>query len=101
MLNDNSDILFDIAHDPEVWKATFCTENGMRKALENRGEGFNIKRRPYATEETKKAFIERFKRDGFEAPVCCKLLSPTFMERHCNLPKKKKKVSESLPLVRC
>lgn len=47
----------------------------MRKALENRGEGFDIKRRPYATEEAKKAFIERFKRDGFEAPVCCKLLS--------------------------
>lgn len=76
MLNDNSDILFDIAHSPEVWKATFCTEDGMRKALENRGEGFDIKRRPYATEEIKKAFIERFKRDGFEAPVCCKLLPP-------------------------
>lgn len=76
MLNNNSDILFDIAHSPEVWKATFCTENGMRKALENRGEGFDIKRRPYATEEIKKAFIERYKRDGFEAPVCCKLAPP-------------------------
>lgn len=60
----------------------------MRKALENRGEGFDIKRRPYATEEAKKAFIERFKRDGFEAPVCCKLLSSTSTERHCNPPKK-------------
>ena len=75
-MNENSDILFDILHAPESWKDTFCTENGMRKALENRGEGFNIKRLPYATEEAKKAFIERFKRDGFEAPTCCKLLSP-------------------------
>lgn len=71
----------------------------MRKALENRGEGFNIKRRPYATEEAKKAFIERFKRDGFEAPVCCKLLSSTSTERHCNTPKKS--VAESVLLVRC
>lgn len=70
VLNENSDILFDIAHCPEVWKATFCTKDGMRKALENRGEGFDIKRHAYATEETKKAFIERFKRDGFEGPVC-------------------------------
>lgn len=90
MLNDNSDILFDIAHDPEVWKATFCTENGMRKALENRGEGFNIKRRPYATEEAKKAFIERFKRDGFEAPVCCKLISSIFTERQGQSTKEKR-----------
>ncbi|KAJ0116161.1 hypothetical protein N8I77_008665 [Diaporthe amygdali] len=70
VLNENPDILFDIAHAPESWMATFCTENGMRKALENRGEGFDIKRRAYATEETKKAFIERFKRDGFDGPVC-------------------------------
>lgn len=76
-MNENSDILFDIAHSPDSWKATFCTENGMRKALENRGEGFDIKRLPYATEEAKKAFVERFKRDGFEGPVCCELLSST------------------------
>lgn len=75
-MNENSDILFDILHAPASWKDTFCTENGMRKALENRGEGFDIKRRPYATEEDKKAFIERFKRDGFEGPVCCELFSP-------------------------
>lgn len=99
VLNENSDILFDIAHCPEVWKATFCTKDGMRKALENRGEGFDIKRRPYATEEIKKAFLERFKRDGFDAPVCCELLSSTFQGRHCNLPKKV--VAESVPLVRC
>jgi soluble epoxide hydrolase / lipid-phosphate phosphatase len=76
-MKENSDVLFDILHAPDSWKDTFCTEGGMRKALENRGEGFNIKRLPYATEEAKKAFIERFKRDGFEAPTCCELLSPT------------------------
>lgn len=87
MLNENADILFDIAHCPEAWKATFCTEDGMRKALENRGEGFDIKRHAYATEEIKKAFLERFKRDGFEGPVCCKLLSSTSKALHCNLSK--------------
>lgn len=75
-MNENSDILFDILHAPASWKDTFCAENGMRKALENRGEGFDIRRRQYATEEAKKAFIERFKRDGFEGPVCCELLFP-------------------------
>lgn len=88
LLNDNSDILFDIAHSPEVWKATFCTEDGMRNALKNRGEGFEIKRHAYATEETKKAFIERFKRDGFEAPVCCELFSSAFKALHYKLQKK-------------
>lgn len=76
-MDENADILFDIAHDPECWKDTFCTEDGMRKALENRGEGFNIKRHAYATEETKKAFLERFKRDGFEAPTCCEPIFPS------------------------
>ncbi|KAG8159121.1 hypothetical protein KVR01_010782 [Diaporthe batatas] len=70
LMEDNVDILFDIAHDPEAWKDTFCTENGMRKALENRGQGFNIRPHSYATEELKKAFVDRFKRDGFEAPAC-------------------------------
>lgn len=99
MLNENADILFDIAHCPEVWKATFCTEDGMRKALENRGEGFDIKRHPYATEEIKKAFLERFKRDGFEGPVCCELDSSTYQGWHCSLPKHG--IAESVLLVRC
>lgn len=78
MLGDNSDILFDIAHaqSTDLWMETFCKEDGMRKVLETRGEGYDLKRRPYATDEVKKAFIERGKRDGFEGPVCCELLLP-------------------------
>lgn len=94
-MNENSDILFDIAHDPESWRATFCTEDGMRKALQNRGEGFDIKRHAYATEEIKKAFIERIKRDGFEGPVCCKLPSSTSKALLCNL--QQKGVSDNVP----
>ncbi|POS71370.1 hypothetical protein DHEL01_v210238 [Diaporthe helianthi] len=71
ILNQNVDILFDLLHDPDSWKATFCTKDGMRNALLNRGEGFNFKRRAYATEELKEAFVERMERDGFEAPMCC------------------------------
>ncbi|KAL1858269.1 hypothetical protein Daus18300_010015 [Diaporthe australafricana] len=72
VLGENSDILFDVAHaqSTDLWMETFCKEGGMRKALVTRGEGYDLKRRSYATEEVKKAFIERGKRDGFEGPVC-------------------------------
>lgn len=70
LMNENADLLFDILHDPDGWVSTMCAEGGMRRALETRGEGFNIKRRAYATEEMKKNFVERIKRDGFDGPVC-------------------------------
>lgn len=71
VLNENVDVLFDLIHDPDSGRAAFCTKDGMRNALVNRGEGFNIRRRAYATDEMKKAFVERMKKDGFEAPMCC------------------------------
>lgn len=70
LLQDNADVAFDICHAPQSWKETFCTDGGMRRALETRGEGFDLTRRPYATEEMKKTFVDRFRRDGFEGPVC-------------------------------
>lgn len=70
LMKENADILFDAAHAPESWRQTFCTDGGMRKLIETRGQGFDIKPRAYATPEMKKAFVERFQRDGFEGPVC-------------------------------
>lgn len=70
LLNENIDLLFDVMHAPDSWLSTLCTKDGARKALEARGEGYDIKRRPYATDEMKKAFVERFERDGFEGPLC-------------------------------
>lgn len=68
---ENADVLFDVLHAPQSWRQTFCTEGGMRKALETRGGGgLDLTRRPYATEEKKKAFVERMQRDGFEGPTC-------------------------------
>lgn len=70
LIQDHADVLFDVAHAPQSWRQTFCTDGGMRKVCETRGEGFDLQTRPYATPEMKKAFVERFRRDGFEAPVC-------------------------------
>lgn len=70
VMEENVDVLFDILHAPEVWVATLGTKDGFRRALEGRGEGFNIKRRAYATQEMENLFVERMRRDGFEGPVC-------------------------------
>ncbi|KUI71017.1 Bifunctional epoxide hydrolase 2 [Cytospora mali] len=70
LMTENADVLFDMLHAPGAWMATFCAKDGVRRALETRGEGLDIKRRPYATEEMKNAFVGRVKRDGFDAPVC-------------------------------
>ncbi|ROW02742.1 hypothetical protein VSDG_01704 [Cytospora chrysosperma] len=70
LMNENADLMFDILHDPDVWMPTICAKDGLRKALETRGEGFGIKRRAYATEEMKSVFVKRIEQDGFDAPVC-------------------------------
>lgn len=70
LMKENVDVFFDILHAPQSWRQTLCTDGGVRKALETRGEGFDLKTPPYATEEMKKTFVERLQRDGFEGPVC-------------------------------
>lgn len=70
LCTENADVMFDVLHSPQSWMQTFCTDGGMRKAIEARGEGFDLARRPYATEAMKKTFVERMQRDGFEGPTC-------------------------------
>lgn len=70
LFEQNLDVGFDLLHTPEVWKDILCTENGVRKFVESGGEGYNLKRRAYATENMKKAFVERLSRDGLEGPMC-------------------------------
>lgn len=78
LLRDRVDVLFDVAHAPQSWGQTFCTDGGMRRVLETAGQGegqgegggIDLTTRPYATPQLKAAFVERFRRDGFEAPVC-------------------------------
>ncbi|KAF3759997.1 alpha/beta-hydrolase [Cryphonectria parasitica EP155] len=70
LLQENADVLFDILHTPEVWQDLLCVEGALRTAIETRGADLDLTRRAYATEEMKQAFVERFRRDGFEAPVC-------------------------------
>lgn len=69
LLDANTDLLFDILHAPQTWRETLCSDGGLRKAIEARGEGFDLQTRPYATPEMKTAFVERFARDGFAGPV--------------------------------
>ncbi|KAJ4386021.1 hypothetical protein N0V93_008912 [Gnomoniopsis smithogilvyi] len=70
LLTENADLVFDALHSPDTWLEIFCTDGGIRKLIERRGEGFHLERRPYATEEKKKAFVERMSQDGFEGPTC-------------------------------
>lgn len=70
LLTENADVAFDILHSPSSWLETVCTNGGFRKAIEKKGEGFDLKPRPYATEEMKKTFVERMRRDGFDGPTC-------------------------------
>ncbi|CAN8099937.1 unnamed protein product [Discula destructiva] len=77
LLQEHADLVFDILHAPQSWLEILCTKDGVRKAIESRGQGLDLTRRPYATEEMKKTFVDRMKQDGFEAPVCW-YKSPTF-----------------------
>lgn len=70
LLTENADVAFDILHSPSTWLQTICTDGGFRKAIENRGEGFDLNPRPYATEDMKQTFVDRMRRDGFEGPLC-------------------------------
>lgn len=70
VMRDKADALFDVLHAPQSWVQTLGTKDNMRKAVEGDGEGFDVKRRPYATEERKRTFLERMRRDGFEGPTC-------------------------------
>lgn len=70
LLNAKAGVMFDVFHDPGAWMSTLCTKGGLKKALETGSEGFGIKRRAYATEEMRSAFVKRIERDGFDAPLC-------------------------------
>ena len=59
---------FDICHvDRKGMMDTFCKKDGMKDCL--LGDQ-HLEVREYATPEMKKKFVERFRMDGFEAPVC-------------------------------
>lgn len=68
ILKDHVDSLWTAMHGPtDSWLKTFCTRDGMKNyLLEDRRQ----ETQPYATEERRKLFIERMKRDGFEGPQC-------------------------------
>lgn len=70
LLREHADVVFDALHAPQSWMSVFFTDGNMRKVVEARGEGFDLTRRPYATEAAKRAFVERMRRDGFEGPTC-------------------------------
>lgn len=70
LLKENADVLFDVMHAPQSWRQTLCVDGATRKAIETRGQGFDLTTPPYATPALKQAFVERFQRDGFEGPTC-------------------------------
>jgi pimeloyl-ACP methyl ester carboxylesterase len=68
ILNENVESIFTVAHGlPESWMYTFCTEGGMREFV---SAGKTQEVESYVTEDYKKKWIERLRRDGFDAPQC-------------------------------
>jgi soluble epoxide hydrolase / lipid-phosphate phosphatase len=68
ILNDHIESLFDAAHGiPESWMQTFCEPDGMRNfLLEDRRQEVES----YVTDEFRKNWVDRLKRDKFDAPQC-------------------------------
>lgn len=68
ILHAHIESMWCVAHGkPETWLDTLCEPDGVRNfLLEDRRQPTE----PYATEERKKAWIERMKRDKFEGPQC-------------------------------
>lgn len=63
------DSFFDAAHDkPEAWMDTLCAKDGLKNYLLQDKKAVNLQ--PYATDEMRKHFVARLKRDGWAAPMC-------------------------------
>ncbi|KAG9700388.1 alpha/beta-hydrolase, partial [Aureobasidium melanogenum] len=68
LLDEHLESCFTVLHGPPAsWLDTVCKEDGLKDFLL---QDKKQETEPYATEETKNAFITRFKRDGFAAPTC-------------------------------
>lgn len=71
LLAANLDRVYEVLHgDSKDWmRAQFCTRGALREYLTGQVESVPLKK--YALEERyRKHFVDRFERDGFEAPVC-------------------------------
>ncbi|EWZ00181.1 hypothetical protein FOYG_00070 [Fusarium oxysporum NRRL 32931] len=68
ILNEHLESVYCVIHGPpETWRGTFCTPNGFRNFVV---AGHTQPTEAYATPEHMKAFIERMRRDRFDAPQC-------------------------------
>jgi soluble epoxide hydrolase/lipid-phosphate phosphatase len=52
---------------PASWLNTVCAHDGLKNYLL---QGKNQQLEPYATEQMKNDFVQRFSRHGFQAPMC-------------------------------
>lgn len=88
ILRGNLDRLFHAMHGQvNTLKDFFCQFDGLRNYLVNGGT--QVQLRPYAQDAAlKQAFIDRFTRDGFEAPVCWYLATRSGIQHESdkNLP---------------
>lgn len=95
VLKHDLDRLWNVLHGTnETMKKLFCNRGVMRSYLLN-GD-LDIELRPYAQDpKMKQAFIDRFTRDGFEAPQCW--YNATVLQHHTasdkNLPEGVDKVN--------
>lgn len=68
MLEKNLDSMFDAMHAPgEQWLDIFCQPDGLRNFVV---QGKRSDVQSYATDEMRNEWVQRMKKDGFEAPLC-------------------------------
>ncbi|ETN38244.1 uncharacterized protein HMPREF1541_06275 [Cyphellophora europaea CBS 101466] len=66
--NENLESVYTVAHGkPETWLDNWTTPGGMRKYV---SEGRTQPVLPYATGAHKADFMDRFRKDGLDAPSC-------------------------------
>jgi soluble epoxide hydrolase/lipid-phosphate phosphatase len=68
LMKDHLDSMYDVtfAADPDARIDTFCKRDGFRDFLQSDQKMNEVR----TAAETRSTFIERYARDGFEAPVC-------------------------------
>jgi soluble epoxide hydrolase / lipid-phosphate phosphatase len=68
IMNKNVESVFDVAHGlPESWLDTFCKEDGMRNFVSG---GKRQEVESYVTDDFRKEWVDRLKRDKFDGPQC-------------------------------
>ncbi|XP_014552889.1 hypothetical protein COCVIDRAFT_41021 [Bipolaris victoriae FI3] len=96
ILERNLDLTYDIMHvNADLMKTMFCTRGVLRDVLEGKTK-YDLTPRPFAQDPAlKKTFVDRMRRDGFEAPTCWykAMVKNIQSESDAQIPQERQKVT--------